>query len=342
MELGIGMDLGIGLIGAGVMGGDHALTLATLTKGASLVAVADADPVRASAIARLAPSARIFADGISLIDDPSVDAVLVASPDETHVGLVLACLAAGKPVLCEKPLAPTPAQCLEVVASETALGRRLVQIGFMRRFDPGYGAMRDEAASGRLGSPVFLHCAHRNAAVPPWFDGTMVITNSAVHEIDIARWLLGDEIASATVLMRSGGGPPDRQFIVLESRRGTLVDVELMLSARYGYDVTAELVLEAGTASLRSPAPQEIRREGTRSIPYAPDWRSHFAAAYRIQMQAWVDAVRAQAPSGAVAKGGADAWDGYAASAIAGACLDSLRLGQRVEVALAPRPALYG
>jgi myo-inositol 2-dehydrogenase/D-chiro-inositol 1-dehydrogenase len=264
----------------------------------------------------------------------------VASPDPTHVELVLACLEAGKPVLCEKPLAPTAKECLEVVAAETALGRRLVQTGFMRRFDPCYGAMRDAVVEGRLGLPVFLHCAHRNASVPAWFDPAMVITNSAVHEIDTARWLLDDEIASATVLMRGRGGAPgptDRQFIVLETERGTLVDVELLLNARYGYDVTAELVCETGTVSLVPQAPVAIREAGQNRFAYAGDWRAHFAAAYRAQLQAWVDAVR----SGGIAKIGASAWDGYVASAAAGACLASLADGGRVALDLAPRPDLY-
>src|SRR5213595_1332719 len=123
------MSLGIGIIGAGVMGGDHARTLARSIQGATLVALSDADPDRAASVAAQTGGPRIFAQAPALIGDPAVDAVLIASPDSTHLELTLACLAAGKPVLCEKPLAPTAGECLQVVAAETRLGRRLVQVG---------------------------------------------------------------------------------------------------------------------------------------------------------------------------------------------------------------------
>ena len=187
------MVLGVGIIGAGVMGGDHARVLAGSVRGAEVRAIADADAARAGAVSKANGIARTHTDALALIADPAIDAVLIASPDDTHVPYTLACIAAGKPVLCEKPLAPTARGCLEVMAAEQKAGRRLVQVGFMRRFDPGYAAMRGDRASGRLGSPVMLHFAHRNAVAPPWFTWEMVITNSAVHEIDVVRGLLEDE-----------------------------------------------------------------------------------------------------------------------------------------------------
>src|SRR5919107_4929897 len=208
-------DIGVGVVGTGIMGGDHARTLAQSIKGATLVALADPDVERASAIAGATGARRVHADPHALIEDPEVDAVLVASPDPTHERLVLACLAAGKPVLCEKPLAPTIEGCLRVIEAEVALGRRLVQVGFMRRFDPGYAAMQATLADGRIGTPLILHCVHRNATVPPSFDSGMLITNAAVHEIDIARWLLQDEFSAVTVFTpraRESGVLVDPQF----------------------------------------------------------------------------------------------------------------------------------
>ncbi|MDQ0471328.1 Gfo/Idh/MocA family protein [Labrys wisconsinensis] len=332
------MSLGIGIVGAGVMGGDHARTLSRSVHGARLVALADADRERAAAVAAEAGGPRLHAEGRALVEDPQVEAVLVASPDATHQELVLACLAAGKPVLCEKPLAPTAAACLDIVAAEVKLGRRLIQVGFMRRFDPGYVAMRAALAEGRIGAPVMMHCLHHNAGVPPWFDAGIVVTNSAVHEIDVARWLLDDEFVAVSAFLRGtdGGAPGDRQFLVLETRRGVLVDVALFLNARYGYDVRAELVGETGTVALRPQAPAELRQAGLQAIGLAPDWRAHFAAAYVNQLQAWVDAIRRGTPTGA------SAWDGYVASATADAGLEALRTGGRTAIALQPRPAFYG
>src|SRR3712207_5616035 len=172
------MSIGVGVIGTGIMGSDHARTLASSTKGAALVAVADADRERAAALAAATRVERVQGDGLAVMYDPAVGAVLIAAPDPTHEELVLACLAVGKPVLCEKPLSPTIEGCLRIIAAETALGRRLVQVGFMRRFDPGYRAMQAALASGRVGAPLMMHCVHRNAGAPQ--DRKSVVSGKSV------------------------------------------------------------------------------------------------------------------------------------------------------------------
>ena len=124
---------------------------------------------------------------------------MVASFDTTHEAFVLACIEAGKPVLCEKPLATTADACLRVIDAEVAAGRRLVSLGFMRRFDPAYGEIKDGLDDGGVGAVLLVHCAHRNAVAPPIYTSEMLITSSLVHEIDVTRWLLGEEIVAATV-----------------------------------------------------------------------------------------------------------------------------------------------
>jgi myo-inositol 2-dehydrogenase / D-chiro-inositol 1-dehydrogenase len=136
------MTVRVGVIGTGIMGADHIATLHRRVTGAAVTVVADLDPARAEAAAAALPGGRATGDGLALIGDPDVDAVVVASPDATHADLTLAAVAAGKPVMCEKPLAPTLPECLRVVEAERAAmaagGRPLVSVGFMRRFDPGY------------------------------------------------------------------------------------------------------------------------------------------------------------------------------------------------------------
>ena len=332
------MSVGVGVIGTGVMGSDHAHSLAGSIKGASLVAICDADPDTASRLAAATGAVRIHADGFALIEDAAVDAVLIASPDQTHEDLVLACLDARKPVLCEKPLSPSIEGCLRVVAAETAIGQRLVQVGFMRRFDPGYRSLRDALVARQVGAPLLLHCVHRNASAPPFFDSSMLISNSAVHEIDVARWLLDDEVEAVTVFRlpaRTGSALLDPQFIVMETRRGLLVDVEVFVNARYGYDVRAEVVCEGGTLTLAPQPPVRVRATGQDSSRFAEDWRAHFAAAYRNQLQAWVNSL------GTGRRTGASAWDGYAATATGAACLQALHSGAKAPVRLQERPALY-
>ena len=315
------MSVGVGVIGAGMMGTDHVRTLTTHVGDAHVAAVADADPARAEAAAREG-GARPFADPHALIADEAVDAVVVASFDATHEEFVLACIAAGKPVLCEKPLATTAEACLHVIEAEVAGGSRLVSLGFMRRFDPGYVEIKAGLENGGVGDVLVVHCAHRNAVAPPIYTSEMLITSSLVHEIDVMRWLLQDEIVAATVraprsTKQAPSGLRDPQLALLETASGVLIDVEVFVNARYGYDIRCELVGETGTLRLAEQV--------------APDFRTRFATAYRRELDCWVQGLT----------DGPSAWDGYAANAVADACLESLSSGERAEVRLADRPALY-
>jgi myo-inositol 2-dehydrogenase/D-chiro-inositol 1-dehydrogenase len=334
------MTLQIGVIGCGMMGTDHVRTLTSKVPRARVAAVSDPDPERAAGAAKNAGGAPVFTEPRELIRHDDVDAVLIASSEDTHEALAIACLQAGKPVLCEKPLAPTADASLRVVEAEVAAGRQLLQVGFMRRFDPSYLEMKRTLDSGQIGNALFLHCVHRNADFPPWYESEALITATAVHEIDVARWLLGQEIANATVhnprpssLVRDGFQDP--QFVVLRADGGAVIDVEIFVNARYGYDVRCELVAERGTSSLMPPATTTIRRDGMDGQPVAADFRPRFAAAYHAELQAWVNATAA----GRVV--GATAWDGYAAAAIAEACLDAARAGTTMPVRLAAKPSLY-
>lgn len=321
------MTLAVGLIGAGVMGAEHARILRDETRGARLVAVADADPVRAQAAAG---DARIFADGHALIGDASVDAVLIAAPDALHADLVRSCLAAGKPVLCEKPLSVTAAESLALVQEEVATGRRLVQVGYMRRFDPGYRSMK--AAKERIGTPVLLHNTHRNAAAPPWFVGAMPITNSFVHEIDISRWLLDTEMTSAAVHQGPAGDP---LMIVMHADNGVIVSTEVFVNAAYGYDVEAELVGHRGVLRMAQPEHLSLKLDGQRRTEFASNWTPRFAQAYSAQADAWVQSIVDGRPVGA------SAWDGFAATALAEQIAAGLGQPGPTLLALPEKPALY-
>jgi myo-inositol 2-dehydrogenase/D-chiro-inositol 1-dehydrogenase len=319
------MSVGVGVIGAGMMGADHVRTLTNGVPGAHVAAISDVDPARAEGAAHDA-GARAIADPHALIADPAVDAVVVASSDATHEEFVVGCIAAGKSVLCEKPLATSADACLRVVEAELAAGRRLVHLGFMRRFDPAYGVVKARLDGGGLGEILLLHCAHRNASSPPGFTSEMLITSSAVHEIDIVRWLLEEEIVGATVraarpTSQAANGLRDPQLVLLETAGGVLVDVEVFVNAGYGYDIRCEVVGESGTVHLGEQV--------------EPDFRARFAIAYQRELEAWV---------GAVADGpghGPSAWDGYVANAVADACLESLASGVRASVRLEERPPLY-
>jgi len=322
------------------MGSTHVRLLRAAVSAADVVAVSDAVAANAQRIADEVGVQTIHPDGDELIRDPQVDAVVIASPAETHEAFVLACLQAGKPVLCEKPLAATVQASRRVLEAEAAVGRRLVQVGFMRRFDPGYDDLKRRLDEGLIGAPVLVHCAHRNPTVPPSFGSEMIIRDTVVHEIDTARWLLDEEIVGATVYTprpssRAAGGVRDPQFVVLETESGVLVDVEAFVNAQYGYDIRCEVVGEAGTVALAPPASVLVRQQGRDAADIPTGFQERFASAYVRELQSWVNAIAAGRPSGP------SAWDGYAAVAVCEAAVESLSSGERARVALAPRPDLY-
>jgi myo-inositol 2-dehydrogenase/D-chiro-inositol 1-dehydrogenase len=331
-------EVRIGIIGTGVMGTDHARKFAGGIPGARLTALQDFDAARAASLAQEL-NATALAEADALIAHPEVDAVLICSPDATHAALGLKAIAAGKPVLIEKPLAAERREAEAILRAEMAAGRRLVQVGYMRRFDPGYAEMRRVLASGEVGAPLFLHCQHRNATSASYLTSELIIANSAGHEFDAARFLLGEEIATATVIspptpQKAPGRQP--QFIVLQSVSGTVVDIEVFTDARYGYDVRAELVGEEGTVALRPGPPTTLRQAARDGTVVPQDWRPRFNDAYRLQFERWVASILTGDRNE-----GSGAWDGYMTMLVTDACLKAWRSGQRVEVEQPERPAFY-
>mgnify|MGYP000864453381 CR=1 FL=1 len=319
--------LRVGVIGTGVMGAEHARLLREEISGACLAGVCDVAVERAEVVAC---GARVFTDALALIAD--VDAVIVASPDATHSNYTRASIALGKPVICEKPIAASAADGLTIVEAEVAGGRALVTVGFMRRFDPAYVEMRAALQSGRIGRAVILHNIHRNVSAPDWFTGAMTITNSFVHEIDISRFLLGEEMADVQVSAAPGDDP---LMITMRTDAGTVVSTEVNINAGYGYHVYAQIVGRSGTIEMVPPASITVNNGGHGGLSYAPNWVPRFAEAYRRQMQAWVDGI---------ARGvrvGASAWDGYVTTAIAEQAVGAMASGNCTAIRLPPRPALY-
>jgi myo-inositol 2-dehydrogenase/D-chiro-inositol 1-dehydrogenase len=323
------MSVGVGVIGTGVMGSEHARLVSRDIPGAHLAGVFDADTARAQAAAA---GATVFPDPRSLIASDRVGAVLIATPDATHGELALACLEAGKPVLCEKPLASSAVEALRVVQAEVALKRRLIQVGYMRRFDPGYQEMKRIKDEGGIGATVLLHNVHRNVSAPEWFTGPMAVTNSFVHEIDISRWLTGSEMVSAHVASGPGGEP---LMITMRTNRDEIVSTEVFINAAYGYHVHAELVGRQGTVALAPPSLTILNKDRIGGLSYPDNWIPRFADAYRRQLTDWISAVTTKTPVGA------SAWDGYVASAIAEQIAAGLAEGQATTLKYPSRPSLY-
>jgi myo-inositol 2-dehydrogenase/D-chiro-inositol 1-dehydrogenase len=349
--------LRVGIIGVGLMGADHAERVARRVAGARLVAVSDPDRARADRLAAGLEGVRVIADPLDLVADDEVDAVIIASPGFVHEEQVLACLEHGRYVLCEKPLTMDSESSLRVVEAEAKGGQPLVQVGFMRRFDPEYAQMKQVLDSGQLGRTLLLHNIHRNKSVPDSFRSEMIVRDSLVHEVDVARFLFGQEIAEVTVLAgtptgAAGEGVLDPQVALFRMEGGRLVTSEVFVNAQVGYEVRCEAVAERGTVTVgqnlsslhltrAAAAGTETGTEtgtgpGTWGGTVPSDYRERFALAYDLEVQAWVDASR----RGEVV--GPTSWDGYAATAVCTAGMESLATGRPVRVDLADRPALPG
>ena len=335
------MTLRLGIIGTGAIGRDHIRRCTATLPGATVVAASDVDAdIARRALAPFNPDGRAYGDGHALIASADVDAVLVTSWGSTHAQYVLAAIAAGKPVFCEKPLATTADDCRRIVDAETAAGRRLVQVGFMRPYDQGYRELRRLVASGALGEVLMVHAAHRNAASPERFSTEMMINDTLVHELDVLRFLLDDDYVSAQVVFprRSAAAPAtlrDPQIALLETRRGIRIDVEIFVNCGYGYDIRCELVGERGTASLPDPPAIPIRRAARLETAILTDWKDRFVDAYDRELRDFI----AQAADGTVI--GPSAWDGYAACVAVDACVAAQASGGVVPIVIPDTPAFY-
>ncbi|MGI5183713.1 Gfo/Idh/MocA family oxidoreductase [Dactylosporangium sp. CA-152071] len=313
------MSVALAVIGTGVIGTDHVRRLHRQVPGADVAVVTDIDLDLARAVAATYGVPEAHTDGFAAIRSAQVDAVVVASSAASHAELVLAAVEAGKPVFCEKPLATTAEACLRIVTAEAAAGRRLVQVGFMRRYDEAYRGLKRTLDSGDLGAALLAHCVHRNPAVPGSFTNEMMINEAAIHEIDLVRWLLGEEITDVSVVWPRRNGHAaatlqDPMLVWLRTTGGVVVDVEVNVNVGYGYDIRTELVGERGGAWL------SVGNAGVSSVGTAAwvpaTWLERFRAAYDAELTEWVRAVvTGTDPQGPTA------YDGYAAAVVADACV---------------------
>jgi myo-inositol 2-dehydrogenase/D-chiro-inositol 1-dehydrogenase len=334
------MTLNVGVIGVGMIGREHIGRLANTRVGARVVALSDVDARQAEETAAELQGARVHPTGEALIAAPDVQAVVVTSWGPTHEAYVLAAIKAGKPVFCEKPLATTAEACLRIVEAEIASGRHLVQVGFQRRYDKGYRALKKAIDDGVIGAPLMIHCAHRNPTVPDAYVGDMAIVDTFIHEIDVLRWLINDDYVSAQVIVprnskHARSKLDDPIVVLLATQSGVRIDGEVFVNCRYGYDIQCQVVGEEGVASLPEPESVVLRRDAMLSTTILQDWKLRFIDSYDIELQDWVEA----AASGRV--NGPNAWDGYFAAVTADACLEAKRTGSVTPIVTAPRPAFY-
>jgi myo-inositol 2-dehydrogenase/D-chiro-inositol 1-dehydrogenase len=315
----------IAVVGAGGMGRFHIRTMLEI-KDVEVAAVADPFP-----------HPELEELGVPISENPLAiasegwDGVIVASTDETHAELAIAALEAGSRVLCEKPLAADLDGAVSVVDTETVIGQRRLQVGFMRRYDPAHLDLVEELPD--LNGVDYVRCTHRNTnaeARPP----RVVINQSIIHDIHTVAWLLGPTASvAASAVPRPGG--LDHVLLTLQMESGALASIEFQ-DRTYAYEVGIEASGPNGMVRSASPYHPATRRLVTEMEPFT-DWFGWFSEAYEAQDRAWVESLSDSQATGP------SAWDGLEAQLVSEAALTSLAEGGSmvpIDIALV-KPSIY-
>lgn len=335
------MIVKIGLIGLGMIGRDHLKRFKNVITGAKVTAVCDINCAAADAIAS-EYGVTAFYDAEEMINSDLIDAVFICSIGPVHKAQILAAFRAGKSVFCEKPLTPTAAESREIIDAEVKAGKRLLQLGFMRRFDPGYQALKQAVDGGQLGDIMLIHCAHRNPSVPESYTPEMAVNDSATHEIDIIRYLLNENIISVRVdkprkkTSRALAHLQDPLIIIFETESGVRIDDELFVNCHYGYDIRCEVIGENAIAALNEQQLISTRSLNGNAQHIAQSCMERFATAYDREVQHFIDDINAGQEMR-----GPSSWDGYVVALVCDAGLASLKDGAKHDVVIPQQPALY-
>ncbi|GAC1349979.1 MAG: scyllo-inositol 2-dehydrogenase [Ktedonobacteraceae bacterium] len=310
--------LKIGVIGLGRMGQLYVRTLATQVSGVQLFAVADVGEQARKQVTDEFGVPHVFEDAHELMALSELDAVVIATPTSTHHELVIAAANVGKATFCEKPLALTLEDTLTALEA-VARARVALQIGFMRRFDAGYQKAKALIADGLIGYPVTFKSLSRDPFCPPrnYMDPAKsggLILDMAIHDFDLARWLMGSEVervtAEGTTLVckeLESVGDIDNALINLRFVNGALGNVEVSRNAFYGYDIRTEVLGSEGAVMIgvhqHTPVVL-LTRSGGAQHDVTPYLMERFGDAYRAQMQHFVNCLREKQPPSV---GGAEA-----------------------------------
>ena len=333
--------LGVGVLGVGEMGRRHAENLRRLVPEARLVAVADIAAERARHLASELEIERSYASLEEMLSNREIDCVLIAVPDKFHASAIQTAAAAGKDILCEKPLATTLSDAHAALDAVAKAGVRL-QVGFMRRYDPAYVSAMKRIEAGEIGEPVVFKSTGRDKDVPPlasYQSGVngMLFYNNTIHDFDLARWMVRDEVeevqAYTTVAIRpevARYGDVVAGVVNLKYRRGAIGNIESSAQAIYGYDVRTEIVGSKGSILIGSlhqaPAVFLTAAGGERTL--ADHFLTRFAEAYLAEVRDFVQSILRDRPVRVSGE------DGLRALAIAVAAENSHLRGQPWRVAL--------
>jgi len=303
-------DLKIGVVGAGVMGSGHVEFLSQEIPGVSVVALAEPnESMRQAVLDRWNLKCRGFASLVEMLDEVDLDGVVIASPDRFHAESIRLCLSRRIPALCEKPLAQSLEDGEELfeLAQQSLkdVGRPLVHLGFMRRFDPPFIEVKKLIESGELGAVLYVNASSRNVS-SPGITSEELLTNIAIHDVDTLRWLLSDEWSDLTVLKgRSTSAAPEglQDPIVLTGStvNGVVIVADIFANNSYGYDVRCELTFEKGIVRVGIWGDVTVVKNHEHpahpAFAFGENWMARFRQAYVSELLEWTGTLRGEASS---------------------------------------------
>ena len=333
----VGPKLRVGVIGVGRIGRMHAELLAGSVPGAAVAAVHDPLTETARAVGENL-GVPVVESSERLLADPDVDAVAICSSTDSHPDLIVAAAAAGKPILCEKPVSLDLAEVDRALAAVAEAGVPF-QVGFNRRFDPAHQSVRDAVASGAVGDPHLVRISSRDPAPPPAEYVRVsggIFLDMTVHDFDMARFVTGSEVvevyARGTVRIDplfDEADDVDTAVVTLMHDDGCLTVIDNSRQAVYGFDQRVEVLGSLGMAASENPLGHTgvvSTAEGTHrpTLPYF--FLDRYIPSYVREWEAFVAAVRGGEPPPVTAA------DGRAPLVIGLAAWRSLREGRPVRV----------
>jgi len=300
------------LVGAGRAGAVHALNVRHRTADAEVVAVVDGDVARAAELAAQT-GGEGFATLAEAVAAARPDAVVIATPTHTHRDIAVEAFTAGLHVFCEKPMALTAAECDDMIAAAEAAGR-VLQIGYVRRFQPEFQEAKARIEAGTIGDVMLVKSLTRGPGLPPAWAHDLALSNGMLAEVnshcfDSVRWLAGSDITRvyAEVANRKGERLGvqaedfyDNAVVSLRFANDALGAIDGVCPAEYGYDARMEVVGTAGVITLGDvngmPLITAVDRAQGGSRPVHKTWPERFSWGYVYEINGFVDAVREQAP----------------------------------------------
>jgi predicted dehydrogenase len=338
--------LGMGVIGVGTMGKRHAENIRRLIPEALLIAIADADLERAKQVADELEIDHYYPTVEEVVERKDIQAVAVVTPAKFHGAAIKACALAKKDVFCEKPLTLTVEEADEVLEVASRAGVRL-QPGHVRRYDPAHVKAKKRIEAGEIGDPVIFKSLARDPAPPPvsymqsGLNG-MFFQDSTVHEFDLGRWLMNDEIAELHAYGAVLVFPEAAQFndidtalVNMKFTRGALGAVENYMQSGYGYDIRTEIVGSKGTIMLGylQQSPEVVLTASGARTDVVDHFLVRFADGYLDEMRNFVRTMLTDGDPQV------DGFDGRQAVAAAAAAERSYREGRPVTLQNPTRPA---